>query len=129
MRLRVDGWMGRDDKMIYVNKHSDVYKPANEYELEMMHQLDKSDKVAEWYYEKIQIKYWGNKSYFPDFYVHFRNGDKMIIELKSREMVRKHRRDDVAKWKAAEQYCKLYNMQFKVVKNEKINEFVNEYLR
>ena len=108
--------------VIYINKFCDEYYPKNKYELRFMHELDKSDKVIYWSYERRKIKYSTNKFTFPDFYIEFDNGDTYIVELKSREQIRKRKKIDLMKFKACEKYCFRYGYVFLIVKNEEISK-------
>ena len=115
------------------------------WERRVMVHLDENPSVIGWSNEEIVIPYlspidnrWHR--YFPDFFVRIKNRDgiqeTMILEVKpasqsappekKSKITRRYIREVVtwgvndAKWKAAVEYCKDRNWQFKVITENEI---------
>lgn len=61
------------------------------WELAYMLHLDAADHVTSWSYESIRVPYERNgkpRSYFPDFFVHYADGHRELIEIKPRAYAR-----------------------------------------
>lgn len=128
----------------YVNPHTckkliDKSKPIiyrSSYEKKFIVWLEGSKRVAHWSSECIRIPYLyvdgKMHSYYPDYYVEFEDGSRMLVEIKplnqtkppvnenawaSREWVR-----NSCKWKAAQEFCCNKGIQFKILTENTINK-------
>lgn len=88
------------------------------WELKLMKYLDTNTDVEYWTCEPFSIPYISPKDgqehrYFPDFLVKWKDGKKMLIEVKPQ----KQWSDPInqAKWKEAEKFCKERNIIWKVM--------------
>lgn len=116
----------------YIGTHPVIYRSA--WELTFMNVCDKHPNIIQWASESIEIPYqhpvtgkWHR--YIPDFIVMYadRNGHKHgeLIEIKpaSQALAERARskRDkeallvNMAKWKAAEVFCKQKGLRFRVM--------------
>lgn len=106
------------------------------WERNLMRWCDANRKVVWWNSESIVIPYRCATDgkihrYFPDFCIHFENGDTYCIEVKPSketkppEKKRGKRKNvllketltyakNVSKWEAAQEYCKSRNMKFEI---------------
>ena len=115
-----------------------IYRSSWEYKF--MKWCDYTTSVQEWGSEEIIIPYISpadgkRHRYFPDFYVKIQNR-KYLVEVKpakqteppvKKSRVTKKYLTEVtryaineAKWQAAEKYCKLRNMQFKILTEKEL---------
>jgi hypothetical protein len=88
--------------------------------------LDSSKIVKSFTYQPfgIQYKFKGsNHTYFPDFLVALKNGDKWIVEIKGA-----HVRKDKAKFRAAYEWCNKNGYEWVVI-SEKPTKPLTEYLQ
>ena len=115
------------------------------WEMRFMRYLDQHQDILNWASEEVIIPYISPVDkrvhrYFPDFWVKMRSFDgainTMIIEIKpsketkipkkpeklTRRFINEARTYSVntAKWKAAEQFCKDRNWQFKVLTEKEL---------
>lgn len=91
------------------------------YELLFMKLSDIDDNVITYEYEPFYIKYNIGKRYLPDFIVHFKDGSKTIIEIKSDYT--KNLKNFKEKEKIARIYCETNNMIYKIYTLEDIKEY------
>ena len=110
------------------------------WEYKFMKWCDATPSITEWGSEEIFIPYVSpidNKrhKYYPDFYVRT-NGKKFIVEVKpsrqtkepktQRKVTKKYINEVVtysvnqAKWKAATEFCKDYNMEFMIITEKEL---------
>jgi hypothetical protein len=104
--------------------------------------LDNNERVLRWGSEEIVIPYVKPTDgrvhrYFPDFWVEYVNKDgeilQEIIEVKPKSQTRKPRANskhqlyeqatlaiNMAKWQAANAYCKERNMKFRIVTEKSV---------
>ena len=136
----------------YVEKYSGTIPIIfrSEWELKFMQFLDLSTGCIKWSSESVVIKYTSpldgrEHRYFVDFYAEFKqkNGDigKHLIEIKpkkfmSQPVMTKNKKQktfndemkiylvNVAKWKAAEFYCKRNGIKFSIMCEEDIYRMV-----
>jgi len=99
---------------------------------------DENPNIKKWTFEEIVIPYFSPvdkkiHNYFPDFLIEFDQKGKIntwMIEVKPlkqtylKENASKKERltwiINQAKWKAAENYCKKHNMEFKIITEKEI---------
>jgi len=81
--------------------------------------LDSLAEVKSWSYEKLVIEYLSNKKtgkirkYYPDFYVEYVDGTRIVYEIKPR---RKLEQATVKKkMEAAERWCLMHGATYKVL--------------
>tara|TARA_B100000427_G_scaffold22841_1_gene17118 strand:+ start:1597 stop:2019 length:423 start_codon:yes stop_codon:yes gene_type:complete len=115
-----------------------VYRSG--WELKFMKFCDSNPNITEWGSEEIIIPYISpidgkRHKYYPDFYVRT-NGKKFIVEVKpsrqtkepktQRKVTKKYINEVVtysvnqAKWKAATEFCKDYNMEFMIITEKEL---------
>ena len=115
-----------------------IYRSSWEYKF--MKWCDYTRSVEEWGSEEIIIPYISpvdgkRHRYFPDFYVKS-NGKKFIVEVKplrqtkepktQKRVTKKYINEVVtwsvnnAKWKAATEFCKDYNMEFMIITEKEL---------
>lgn len=100
--------------------------------------FDENENIVKWSSEEITIPYMSPvdqkiHNYFPDFLVQFKygNGTKSwLIEVKPKKQTflkeNASKKEQItwlinsAKWQAAENYCKKYNLEFKVLTEKEI---------
>lgn len=118
----------------YVGTYPIICRSSWEYRV--CEWLDNNKSVLEWSSEGHRIKYLdpeGNtRTYYPDFYVMFKNRKKFIVEVKPQKDLRMPRNKgnkshktmimrehtflvNQAKFKAAKQYCKKLGYEFVVL--------------
>jgi len=112
-----------------------VYRSS--YELQMHRFLDNNERVLRWSSEQVIIPYLkptDNKihRYFPDYWCEYvtKEGEILqeIIEVKPKTQTRAPRVNskrrmyeqvtlaiNIAKWKAADAFCKQHNMKFRII--------------
>ena len=117
------------------------------WERKFMVYCDNSEAIIEWGSEEIVIPYlsaWDNKMhrYFPDFYIKVRQADgsvkRMIIEVKPKKQCKPPEKNpkrktkkwytevkqwgvNSSKWKYAEKFCKMNDMEFKILTEDHLN--------
>jgi len=111
-------------------KPFDTYMNESEYptyrsswELKFMKWCDKNDNVEYWTSEAFPIPYISPKDgqkhrYFPDFLVKFKDGKKVLIEIKP-----KNQSNDpinLAKWEAARKFCEKHGLTFSVLTEKEL---------
>ena len=115
-----------------------VYRSG--WELKFMKFCDYNSSITEWGSEEIIIPYISpvdgkRHRYFPDFYVKSK-GKKYIVEVKplrqtkepktQKKVTKKYINEVVtwsvnnAKWKAATEFCKDYNMEFMIITEKEL---------
>ncbi|MCS7316778.1 MAG: TnsA endonuclease N-terminal domain-containing protein [Candidatus Dojkabacteria bacterium] len=128
------------NKKKYIGKNEPIYRSSWEYNF--MRYLDMHPNVINWASESIKIPYRSPLTgkytiYIPDFFVSVidKNGKKRnyLIEIKplSQSVITeaKSKNDKMqnlinqAKWKAAEVWCKIYNIEFKIITEKQIFSF------
>lgn len=89
------------------------------WEFKYMIYLDSHPDVVSWSYEKLIIEYISNKKsqkkrkYYPDFQVEYKNGKKVVIEIKpSRKL---QQTTVIKKIKAAIEWCTSHDVDYKVL--------------
>ena len=115
-----------------------VYRSG--WELKFMKFCDYNSSITEWGSEEIIIPYISpvdgkRHRYYPDFYVKSK-GKKYIVEVKplrqtkepktQKKVTKKYINEVVtwsvnnAKWKAATEFCKDYNMEFMIITEKEL---------
>ena len=82
---------------------------------------DTNPDVIRWSTEYTNIKYWDTQQnkerrYFPDFFVEFKDGRKIVVEIKPSNQLKVINNQD--KWIAAKEFCEYHGYEF-VVMTEK----------
>jgi hypothetical protein len=115
------------------------------WELRLMRYFDSTDNVLQWCSEEIIIPYRSPKDnkihrYFPDFFVKVKAADgtinSMLIEVKPAKQTKEPVKDpkhprrylnevmtygiNMAKWKAAQEFCDDRKWQFKIMTEKEI---------
>lgn len=88
--------------------------------------VDSSPLVKRFVYEPFGIPYvWQGKerTYYPDFLLELKTGEKFVVEIKGKE-----RKRDLAKYMAAERYCRNHGMEFAIIR-EKPMEPLSRYIQ
>ena len=88
------------------------------WEKHFMRYCDLSDKIKSWGTEPFPIKYISPKDnqvhrYFVDFVLIMEDGSKHLIEIKPKSQMKMP--VNLAKWEAAEMYCRQIGATFSVV--------------
>ena len=103
--------------------------------------LDSNEGILEWssegicipYYDPVQMK---KRRYYPDFWIKTNRG-KFLVEVKPYKEIKPPSKrgnkttktkihqeatyiTNIAKWKAAEQYCKKMNLQWKILTEKEL---------
>ena len=104
---------------VYISPMAGECKYRSGWEQKYMVHLDSDSTIFTWSYEKLVIEYVSNartkkiRKYYPDFYVEYNNGNKVVIEIKPK------RKLDQAiikkKIAAAEQWCLMHNAIYKIL--------------
>ena len=110
------------------------------WELKFMKYCDSNQNILEWGSEEFFIPYTSpvdgkRHRYYPDFYVKSK-GKKYIVEVKplrqtkepktQKKVTKKYINEVVtwsvnnAKWKAATEFCKDYNMEFMIITEKEL---------
>jgi len=126
------GGKGRFKRGFYRPINEDKYKmPMNDYmnsgpipeyrsswELKLMKWCDMNPDIEYWTCEPFAIQYVSPKDnkvhrYFPDFLVKFKDGKKVLIEVKPESQ----HEDPVnlAKWEAAKKFCRMHDLIWRVM--------------
>ena len=133
MRYKQGKYIPRLPKKYKGDYRNIVYRSSWEYKF--MQWCDNTSSVVEWGSEEIAIPYISpvdgkRHKYYPDFYVKVKNKKYMVEvkptrqtkEPKTQKKITKRYVTEVvtysvnkAKWKAAEEFCKDHNMEFKVL--------------
>jgi len=89
------------------------------WEQKYMEHLDTNPDVQTWSYEKLTIEYVSNQKtkkirrYYPDFQVEYKDGTKIIIEIKpSRKL---NQSSIVKKTRAAKEWCSNHGVTYKII--------------
>ena len=132
----------------YIGKSTPIARSS--WEIKFMRWLDNTSAVIQWCSECIAIKYQDpnqpikkNKpnirNYYPDFYVLLKNREgtveRFIVEVKPKKETKKPRKSknpqrvlleeatykkNLAKWAAAENFCKANDMKFMVITEDQL---------
>lgn len=117
-----------------ISKEAIIYRSS--YELKFIMWLENSDKVARWGSECFCIPYMfvdgTTHKYWPDYFVEFVDGTKMVVEIKPYNQTKKPINENcwaakeytknMCKWKATMEFCKKKGYQFKVLTEKTINQ-------
>ena len=93
------------------------------WERRFMLYCDRSDQIFKWSSEELHIPYVAPKddcwhNYYPDFVVNTRDGRIIMVEIKP--YYQKKYKVNRAKWAAAEEYCKKYGYEFRVLTEKEL---------
>lgn len=110
---------GRYHRGIHVSPIAGECKYRSGWEQKYMVYLDGHPDVMTWSYEKLVIEYVSNqktkkvRKYYPDFQVEYKDGKKVIIEIKpSRKM---KQAIVLKKIKAAIEWCTAHDLTYKIL--------------
>lgn len=123
-------------KKLFEQISKDVIIYRSSYELKFIMWLENSDKVARWGSECFSIPYMfvdgTTHRYWPDYFVEFVDGTKMVVEIKPYNQtqkpvnencwVAKEYTKNMCKWKATMEFCKKKGYKFKVLTEKTINQ-------
>ncbi len=104
--------------------NSNIYPEyRSSWELKFMQYLDGSDRILFWSTETFPIQYISPKDgqphrYFVDFVFKTTDGEKHLVEIKPYNQ--KKMPVNIAKWEAAEAYCKKSGATFSVVTEKEL---------
>ena len=117
---------GRYKRGIHESPVAGLCKFRSGWEKSYMCYLDSHPEVQTWTYEKMIIEYVSNKStgrtrkYYPDFYVEYKSGEKVIVEIKQkRKLAQLSTRKKIM---AAEQWCRFNSVTFKIITEIELKE-------
>lgn len=89
------------------------------WEQKYMVHLDENPDVVTWSYEKLVIEYVSNqktkrvRKYYPDFQVEYKDGKKVVVEIKPSRKLRQA--TVVKKIRAAMAWCTEHDVIYKVL--------------
>ena len=110
-----------------------IYRSS--YEKRFMIWLENCSKVTRWGSECVRIPYLfvdgKMHEYYPDYYVEFADGTKMLVEIKplnqthppvnENSWAAREWAKNSCKWKAAQEFCTAKGFQFKILTENTIN--------
>jgi hypothetical protein len=104
-----------------MNKGIPEYRSS--WELKFMRYLDTNDDVKKWSSEPFYIWYFSSEDnrmrhYYPDFYVEFSNGRKIVVEIKPKAQTTLTRNQE--KWEAAKKVCDERGLEFIVLTEDNL---------
>lgn len=111
-----------------------IYRSS--YELKFILWLESNSKIKQWASECICIPYMfvdgTTHRYYPDYFVEFVDGTKMVIEIKPYNQTKKPINENCwaakeytknkCKWVAAIEFCKKKGYAFKILTEKTINQ-------
>lgn len=117
---------GHYHRGIYNSPLAGECKYRSGWEQKYMEHLDANPDVSTWSYEKLVIEYVSNqktkkiRKYYPDFQVEYKDGTKVVIEIKpSRKL---DQATIVKKIRAAKEWCTINNMTYKVLTEHELKD-------
>jgi hypothetical protein len=109
----------RYNRGIHISPIAGECKYRSGWEQKYMIHLDEDPTVVTWSYEKLAIEYISNqktkktRKYYPDFQVEYRDGKKVVIEIKpSRKL---GQMTVVKKIRAAMSWCAARDLTYKIL--------------
>ena len=111
-----------------------IYRSS--YELKFILWLESNSKIKQWASECICIPYMfvdgTTHRYYPDYFVEFVDGTKMVVEIKPYNQTKKPINENCwaakeyvknkCKWVAAMEFCKKKGYIFKILTEKTINQ-------
>lgn len=111
-----------------------IYRSS--YELKFIIWLESNSKIKQWASECICIPYifvdGTTHRYYPDYFVEFIDGTKMVVEIKPYNQTKKPINENCwaakeytknkCKWAAAIEFCKKKGYAFKILTEKTINQ-------
>lgn len=143
------GYSKYQGKVRLLNEHKYLGDPNNvvfrsSWELFFSKFLDSNNNVVKWASEEFFIPYFNpldgkEHRYFPDYFVSFKNGKKIVVEVKPhKETIEpdikkiKNKKTaqasietyikNCAKWEAAKKYCDDRNMKFLIFTEHELKQ-------
>lgn len=109
----------RYNRGIHISPIAGECKYRSGWEQKYMIHLDEDPTVAIWSYEKLVIEYVSNqktkkiRKYYPDFQVEYKDGKKVVIEIKpSRKLGQS---TVIKKIRAAMLWCTAHDLTYKII--------------
>lgn len=123
-------------KKLFPSLSRDAIIYRSSYELKFITWLESSDKVKHWGSECFYIPYTyvdgTTHRYYPDYFVEFVDGTKMVVEIKpysqtqrpinEHSWVAKEYMKNMCKWKATQEFCKSKGFVFKILTEKTIKQ-------
>lgn len=100
----------------YSKKNNKTYFFRSGLEAECYKILENKRDIAKYAVESLEIEYNYEgkiRRYIPDILVEYNNGKKEVWEIKPKNQTKMPK--NLAKWKAADEYCRRRNMEFMVL--------------
>ena len=111
-----------------------IYRSS--YELKFIIWLESNSKIKQWASECICVPYMfvdgTTHRYYPDYFVEFIDGTKMVVEIKPYNQTQKPINENCwaakeyaknkCKWAAAMEFCKKKGYVFKILTEKTINQ-------
>jgi hypothetical protein len=100
----------------FSKKNNKILHFRSGFECEFYKILEKKRDVARYSAESLVIEYHfqgGMHRYYPDILVEYTNGKKQVWEIKPKNQTKLPK--NLAKWQAANEYCRKRNMEFVVL--------------
>ena len=117
---------GHYHRGVHISPIAGECKHRSGWELKYMVHLDSDVNVTNWSYEKLIIEYISNiktgkiRKYYPDFYVEYKDGSCVVVEIKPK------RKLDQAiikkKIAAAEQWCVTHGATYKILTETELKD-------
>lgn len=117
--------------------NNDIIIYRSSYELKFITWLENNNQVKQWGSECICIPYTyiDNKihHYYPDYFVEFVDGTKMVVEVKPLSQTRPPISEanqwgkqayikNMCKWRATKEFCESKGYKFKIITEKTINQ-------
>jgi hypothetical protein len=89
------------------------------WELKAFKWCDLNPKIVRWASEEVEIPYFmkgvrGSRNYKPDLEIDFRDGNKLLVEIKPDDEIADPSYKNRCKWAAARQYCRENGLSFRL---------------
>jgi len=110
---------GHYHRGIHISPIAGECKYRSGWESKYMVYLDSNPDVVTWSYEKLVIEYVSNKKskkkrkYYPDFQVEYKDGKKVVIEIKPSRKLQQS--TVIKKIKAAIEWCNDHDVDYKIL--------------
>ena len=131
----VQGYIDQRTCKKLINKFEPVIYRSS-YERKFVTWCESNPQIVAWGSECICIPYImpdGSKHhYYPDYYIELSDGRKCIIEIKPSNQTKRPVNENAwaykewvknnCKWRAAQEYCKLRNMEFNILTEKSIKQ-------
>ena len=121
----------------YLLKNPEKYRPAvdktmnpaslpffrSSYEYKFYKWVDENEDIEYWGTESISIKYYDTQKnkirrYYPDVFLKFKDGKKMIVEIKPASQCKMQ--NNLDKWESARNYARQIDAKFIVLTEKEL---------